>query len=90
MSGTYIFRTDSPCKLKRTLPTVCAANLFRMAALIVVVGAVAVVFGDVPVGFEGVEGQVQEAQLKRDFLNLGRGGQRSGWDSQVILLKLWT
>ena len=35
------------------------------------------------------EGQVTEAQLTRDFLNLGRGGQRSGWDSQVILLKLW-
>ena len=33
---------------------------------------------------------MQEAQLKRDFLNLGRGGQRSGWDSQVILLQLWS
>lgn len=30
--------------------------------------------------------QVEEAQLKRDFLNLGRGGQRSGWDSQSMLV----
>jgi hypothetical protein len=30
--------------------------------------------------------QVEEAQLKRDFLNQGRSGQRSGWDSQSMLV----
>jgi hypothetical protein len=30
--------------------------------------------------------QVEEAQLKRDFLNLCRGGQRSRWDSQSMLV----